>query len=123
MLIYNPQTPLLCLFSPDLTLRVFPVQFGQQSVFVFPQLVDPALERQFVGRVLVVVFADKLRRDLQFFKDHHHVTHVAAQQVPITRASARVMNRHVDDRLQLFAHRIQHKGNAPGLGLEQVAKR
>ncbi len=35
---------------------------------------------------------------------------------------ARVVDGHVDDRLQLFAHRIEHEGNAASLGFEQVAE-
>ena len=35
----------------------------------------------------------------------------------------RVHHRHIENRVQLFAHRRQHKGHAAGLGLEQVSER
>ncbi|MNF05296.1 hypothetical protein D3C80_2049910 [compost metagenome] len=53
---------------------------------------------------------------------HHHLSNVAAEQIPIPRTTARIMNGHVDDRFQLLTHGIQYKRDAAGLGLEQVAK-
>ncbi len=89
----------------------------QQCILVLPQMVDPALALQAVFAILVVVFADELWRDLQFFKVHHHIPYIAAQQVPEAWTSARVEDGHVEDRFQLFAHRMHQECNAAGLGL------
>ena len=99
------------------------MQLAQQAVFVFPQLIDPALKGQFVLGILIVVAPQKLSRNAQLFKHHHDLAHVAAQQIPVTGAPAGVVNGHVDDGFQLLAHGVQHKGNTARLGLEQVAKR
>ncbi len=53
----------------------------------------------------------------------NHFSHITAQQVPVAGLSAGVVDGHVDDRFQLFAHRIEHEGNAASLGFEQVAER
>jgi len=52
---------------------------------------------------------------------HHHLADASAQQVPEARVAVRVMNGDVDQRRQLFAHRVDHEGDTAGPGLEQVA--
>ena len=78
------------------------------------------LEGQAVGLVTVVVLADKLGRDFHLFETHHHPLQAPAQQVDEGRRAVGVMDGHVEQRGQLFAHGVQHEGDATGLGLEQV---
>src|SRR5690606_4175322 len=85
--------------------------------------VHPLLEFYPVGFILVVVAADESLRNLDLAKTHVHRIEAPAEQVPEARYPARVVDGDVDDAVQLLPHGVEHEGDAPGLGLEQMPER
>ena len=99
------------------------MQAGQLRVLLFPQTVDPLLEGQAVSVVLIVVATDEFPRNLHLSEVHLHGVEAAAEQVPETRYAVLIVDGDVNDGMQLFAHSIEHEGDAARLGFQQVLER
>src|SRR5690606_42143388 len=77
---------------------MIPVQLCKQGVLLFPQAIDPSLERLPEGGIVLVIPAEKLRGNRSGLAAHYHLANPAAEQVPEARGAIRIMDGAVHQR-------------------------
>src|SRR6476469_5935501 len=95
----------------------------EERVFFLPQGVDPVAEDVPRRTRLRDRVGPKLGRHLDDACPHHDLVDAVGDELPQRHVLPRIGDRHIDDRVEVFAERGDHEGGAADAGTEERAIR